>query len=599
MTTATRGRRTRSKGPALLWQLGVALVVVQAIVAVVIAIYAAVVIRRFHHEQAIAELERLVPLVTDRVAGMLAAGGSSLGPEASAIAAQMGVRVTLVGLDGRVVADSDRDPATMDDHRYRSEIDAAISGGAGAAARFSGTMDMVYAARRAEVDGRPVGIVRLARPLTDVDAAVARIYAVLAPAAAASLVVTLGVILLVSRRLSARVAALADGAARFASGDFRHRIPRPRERELATLADALNRMASQVSNQIGQLESQRGEQRAILQSMSNGVIALDLEQRVLSINRAGHQILQMGTPEPRGRLLQEVVREPDLNRFVETAIAAGGSASGELELRSGGGTTVEAVSEPLEDADDRLAGLLVIVNDVTRLRRLERIRSDFAANVSHELRTPITNIKGYAETMLDVGFDDVGRSRGFLEVIRRNASRLDAIIEDLLALARLEHGERREAIERVAVALPALVSGVVAQFRERARSNAMTMVCDVEPDAVVSGAPQLIEQALGNLISNAISYGGKGTKVTVTGRRVGRDEIEVAVADEGPGITPQHLSRIFERFYRVDRARSRDLGGTGLGLAIVKHVALVHGGRAEVESTVGRGSTFRLILPAA
>jgi two-component system phosphate regulon sensor histidine kinase PhoR len=292
------------------------------------------------------------------------------------------------------------------------------------------------------------------------------------------------------------------------------------------------------------------------------------------------------------------VREPALNRFVASALAVETITPSEFRLGGGQGPMVQAVGEPLRNVRDQPAGLLVVLNDVTHLRRLESIRSDFAANVSHELRTPITNIRGYVETLLDVGVDDQRQAVKFLDVIKRNTDRLASIVEDLLALAHLEQPGRKVSLERIATPVHRIVDSVINQFEPQAAGKRIRIDSNVPPELMAMVNAPLVEQALGNLLSNAIMYSPTDTVVTVSARQADGNDIQIAVADQGPGIEAEHLPRIFERFYRVDKARSRELGGTGLGLAIVKHIALVHGGRIDVESEIGHGSVFRITLPS-
>ncbi len=570
---------------------------VQAVVAIVLGIYALSQLRRFNNEQTVRELARVTPLVSDRVRPLLEpARRQELEAETSEVSRRAGVRTTIVRPDGTVLADSERDPALMDNHRDRAEIVEAMEKGSGSAVRRSATLglDMVYLADTLTTNGETIAVVRTARPVGAVDAEFGRVLRIVSGAALFSLLFTLGVIYFISRRLSRTVGRLAEGAKRFAAGDLTHALPHPKTREFASLADNLGEMARQLSDKIARLQSQQAEQSAIMSSMTSGLLALDQDQRVISANRAAESILGFQGAHARGRLLQELVREPDLNRFVQSALAEGVLRE-ELELQRG--PRVEAVSAPLLDSKRQAEGVLVFIDDVTKLRRLESIRSDFAANVSHELRTPITNILGYVETMLEVGCGDEKQTTEFLNVIRRSAERLAAIIEDLLALARLEQSDRRASLALTPLRATELVRSAVASIENAARDKSITIVREIDPDLVLDGAEQLLEQALGNLISNAVRYSAEGTHVTVRARRTDEGTVASEVADEGPGIPPQHLSRIFERFYRVDPARSRELGGTGLGLAIVKHVAIVHGGRAEAESIVGRGSVFRIVLP--
>lgn len=592
----------------LLWRLGLALMALQAVVVLLLGWYALSQFSRFTMNQSINDLHRIAPLLVQRYAAMFDADGKPVDQQqlmqaVAGDASRTGLRITLISPDGDVLADSHQDAAMMENHRTRSEVMAAISGseggGIGSATRRSVStgVQTTYVAAVMPGDNGPRAIVRAAMPLAVMQAEPAQVVRVVATAALILLALTFVVIYLVSRQLSQSVTRLAAAAARFASGDLAHRIERPASAELAQLADALNHMAHQFSDQIDLLRAQRSEQQAIQQSMSNGLIALDLDQRIISVNRAAERLLGLHGQASRGRLLQELLREPELNRFVDEAIATLTHCTSEFQLRSAVGTTVQAVSEPLRNARDVPVGVLIFINDVTQLRRLESIRSDFAANVSHELRTPITNIKGYVETLLEVGVDDREQAQRFLQIINRNTSRLALIIEDLLSLARLEQPDAKTTLEKEEFAILRMIEAALSSLEHETRANTTRICVDVPGSLTINANRQLLEQAVGNLLSNAIRYSAEGTHVTVKAEQTGEAEITISVADQGPGIPAEHLPRIFERFYRVDRARSREMGGTGLGLSIVKHIALVHNGNMEVESVVGRGSTFRIVLP--
>ncbi|HVZ94199.1 MAG TPA: ATP-binding protein [Phycisphaerales bacterium] len=396
---------------------------------------------------------------------------------------------------------------------------------------------------------------------------------------------------------------ISEGAARLASGELENRIIPPSNEELASLAESLNHVSDRLSDQIAQLRTQRNEQQAILQSIDGGVIALDLQHRILSLNRAAEDMLDLAGRTARGRLLQEVARQPDLNAFVAAATEDVRGAPDEFDLIGVRPRRVHATSGPLRDAEGERVGTVIVLDDVTQLRRLESVRTDFAANVSHELRTPITNIKGYVETLLETEPSDPAQVREFLSVVHRNAERLGAIIDDMLMLTKLEHPEDGEALETQPTPVWPVVEAACMQHEAAAIARQIQLEVSVPdlPAALINGP--LIEQAISNLLSNAIRYSPEGSVVRVSAESArgedGSPEVVISVADNGPGIPPQHLSRVFERFYRVDKARSREAGGTGLGLAIVKHIANLHRGRIEVDSTVGRGSTFQLIVPAA
>lgn len=396
--------------------------------------------------------------------------------------------------------------------------------------------------------------------------------------------------------------ALARAAERAASGDptpLQGLAPAGTQGRFARAVDTL---AGQVRSMSASLAAQRNELRAIFQSMEGGVVVLDMQQRVLTLNQSAELMLGLRDGQVRGRLLQEVARQPDLNRFVESAIAGRRVEPREFALLSPAGRRVRAAGSPLHDAQGSPVGLLVVLNDITQLRRLEAVRSDFASNVSHELRTPITNIKGYVETLLETSLTDPEESLKFLRIIARNAERLGAIVEDMLMLTQLERPDASEALVTERVAVTTLAEAVKAELAADAAAKGIEVIAEVPAGLSVQGSPQLLEQALANLVNNAIKYSPRGTRVWIRALGIdgphGRPNTEIRVVDEGPGIAEEHLSRLFERFYRVDKARSREQGGTGLGLAIVKHIAQVHGGHIEVESQLGHGSLFRLVLPA-
>jgi two-component system phosphate regulon sensor histidine kinase PhoR len=333
----------------------------------------------------------------------------------------------------------------------------------------------------------------------------------------------------------------------------------------------------------------------VLQATPIAVIALDHMQRMISANPAAERLLGFEEPAARGRLLQEVVRQPAINRAVGAAMQEGGRFDGELHLELDAPIEVQVCCEPLQ-SESQPPGLVISLVDVTRMRRLESMRSEFAANVSHELRTPITNIKGYVETLLQVGVEDPERMRKFLEIVHRNTVRLSGIVEDILTLAFLEEPEAKQSLARLPMPAGEIVRQVVEDLGSAANAKSIKVLTRGASDAIVLANRSLAEQALANLVSNAIKYSGERTEVLIEVTDEG-DLVRFAVQDQGPGIATKHLPRIFERFYRVDKARARTQGGTGLGLAIVKHIATIHGGQVEVSSQVAQGSRFSLLLP--
>ncbi len=513
------------------------------------------------------------------------------------LGAESHTRLTIIAPDGTVIADSDEVPEKMDNHASRPEVAQALAGHTGESTRFSYTINerMVYLAMPA---GVPPGslIIRASIPLTSVDATIGTIYRRMGGAV---LVVTLCAALLswfVSRRLVQPIVALKAGAARFACGDFEKPLSVPDSEEFGSLAEALNEMARQCSFRIEAMEQQRNEQDAVFSSMMEGVFAVDSELRIISMNEAASTLLRVDANAIKGRPILEAVRNTALRDFVQGALASRTPVEAELSVGRREPLLLKAQGAMLHDGSGQAMGAVVVLNDITRLRRLEEVRQDFVANVSHELKTPITSIKGFVETLLDDPAPSPDNVRRFLQIVEKQANRLDAIIEDLLSLSRLEQtkGAATLKIEQAPV-LPVINAAVeLCQHQADLRAIRIHVECAQELAARLN--PPLLEQGLVNLINNAVKYSDDGQAVLVRAREQD-GMLVIDVIDEGTGIHANELDRIFERFYRIDKARSRDLGGTGLGLSIVKHIAQAHAGSVSVISTPGEGSTFTLRVP--
>ena len=449
--------------------------------------------------------------------------------------------------------------------------------------------------------GQPAGIVRVTADTVDSDAELARslrwlLLGFLAWAAAA-----LAAGLAVANRLARPVADLSLAAARLADGDTSAPIPAAESAELSALADAISSLREQLVERGLTIGRQGSQQEAVLGSMIEGVLAIDARQRVVGINRAAAELLAVDSDRAIRRPLQEVVRNPDLRRFALRAIDCREPVEDDLLLRGARDRTIRLRGTALRDLSGE-GGAVIVLNDVTAMQRLENVRRDFVANVSHELKTPIASIKGFVETLLDGAGDDPADQRRFLSIIARQADRLASIIEDLLALSRIEQSEGTGNLPRESVLMADLLSAVTVDCLPRAgdRSIQLDVSCDPHIEAEIN-AP-LLEQALINLVDNAIKSSEPGRTVWITVgvealAAEGGGAVVVTVRDEGCGIDAEHLPRLFERFYRVDKARSRKLGGTGLGLSIVKHIVQAHGGTVAVESEPGVGSTFTIRLP--
>ena len=409
------------------------------------------------------------------------------------------------------------------------------------------------------------------------------------------------VLLLIIQRSLRELRRAAD---RLAQGDFDQRIGVTGPFQLRELSERLNQMAGQLQGRLSTVVQQRNELGAVLSSMVEGVVAIDLDEQIISLNRASAELLNLSPTWAIGRPIQEALRNAALQSFVERTLTENTALQEEIIMRPGTGTGEEsqrhmqAQSAILRDASGQRFGAVIVLHDVTRIRRLELIRRDFVANVSHEIKTPVSAIRAAVETLEDGDDSDPQQMRQIVGIIGRQSQRLGAIVEDLLSLARIEQNE--EAIfdelvdEPVAPVLTAAVETCQAKAREK--QIALSVSCPDRLQARMNRA--LLEQAMVNLIDNAVKYSPEATRVSVEAVEQG-EEVVLSVTDQGRGIEPRHLPRIFERFYRTDNARSRAMGGTGLGLSIAKHVAEAQGGRVSVDSAPERGSTFRVhLLPA-
>jgi two-component system phosphate regulon sensor histidine kinase PhoR len=516
---------------------------------------------------------------------------------AHAVSARARTRVTVIDPQGVVLADSHHDPETMENHAHRPEILRAYQNQVGSSIRHSRTLDrdLCYLAVPLQYRGQPGHALRLALPLEDIEAAIAAVRWRILGASLAAAVVALGIAYFFSRSFTRRIGRLRAFAEGLVDANFSESPLPAAEDELGALARSLNSMATQLRDLVERLSLESARRQAILSSMVEGVLAVDNELRVTFCNEAFARAVGFSSPIPERLPLLELVRDPGLLDMLTRVLVSGESVKQRLQLPAAEGRAFEVQAAPLAAPARR--GAIAILHDITDLERLERVRKDFVANVSHELRTPLTAIRGYAETLLEGALEDRENNRKFLETIKAHAIRLNNIASDLLTLSELESGQPAPAPEPVSVrgALEAALHTVEAE----ARLRDVTLVCGKLEDAPVRGDSVRLEQVLANLLDNAVKFNRPGGKVRVEAGRVPDGKIQVSIADTGIGIPSTDLARIFERFYRVDRTRSREVGGTGLGLSIVKHIVERMNGTVTVESQLGKGSTFTVSLPSA
>jgi two-component system phosphate regulon sensor histidine kinase PhoR len=498
-------------------------------------------------------------------------------------AAAADARATIIDSTGKVLADSDADPATMENHATRPEFVAALAGRVGSSIRFSHTLSIDFMYVAAPIPG---GAVRLAYPLAAIQRITAQVRSTLLKSSALAILVAILLAALIAQSISSRLRRIVRFADQVAAGDLSARIAENASDEIAQVASALDKTARTLETTFAAVESSRSELETLLNSIQDAVVAVSPARKVQWANRSMQQLL----PVRVGALMAETIRDPDLLGALQGPLEAHqvrrARATSVLP-----GRTFAVTAAPMPGG-----GAVAVLHDLTDVERTEKMRRDFIANVSHELRTPLTSIQGYAETLLETAPGGDGATREFLEIIRKNASRMTRLTEDLLVLARVESGEQK--LELQAVPAGELVEDARATLSGMVRAQGMELQVGEQSACPVRADRDAIHQVFANLVDNATKYAAAGGKIVLEARAAEKG-VEFAVRDFGPGIPSQHLPRLFERFYRVDTARSREAGGTGLGLAIVKHIVLQHGGSVRADSQLQHGSAFFFTLPAA
>jgi two-component system, OmpR family, phosphate regulon sensor histidine kinase PhoR len=454
---------------------------------------------------------------------------------------------------------------------------------------------LMYAAVPLALPGGQRGAARLAVPLDDVDAAVSKLRHILWAALGLALIVAVVLSSAAAQMLSRALGRMTEAAQRVASGDLAVSTRPAGTDEIAELGRALDAMAGNLATTLTALRSERDLLEVILQSMQEGVLVLDQDSRMLLVNPALRSTFSLG-PQAEGRAALELIRNAELQSILDRARKGSGAVTGEIEITGPKPRRLLVHAASLPPLNAKSQGLLAVFVDVSEIRRLETLRKDFVANVSHELRTPITAVRSAVDTLRMTLERDPGASDRFVDIIDRNAQRLGALVEDLLDLSRIESKEYRPDV--APVSLRAVSEQVLSLLRPRIEEKSFDVANDIPGDLAAARADRkAVEQVFTNLLDNAIKYCGSGAQLRLRAHQTSGNALRVEIADSGPGIEPRHLPRLFERFYRVDSGRSRDMGGTGLGLSIVKHLVEAMGGTIGVESVPGRGATFWFTLP--
>ncbi len=509
-----------------------------------------------------------------------------------------GTRLTVILDSGKVIADSLEDPVVMDNHADRPEIKKALLGGNGVCIRYSYTLkkNMMYTAIALKENEKIVGVVRTSISISDLDSALEKIYFRIGLGGFFIIVIVAIVCFFVSRRIVLPLEELKNGANRFAKGDFNLRLPVSDSLEIASLATAMNEMAQKISEQISTITIQSHELEAVFSSMIEGVIAVDSDERFINVNQMALEMIGIKTSDVRGKHIQELTIPSKIQKIIRETLTKKIIVEKEMRLIvAGKERRIKLMGTVLKSSGNQKFGALIVMRDITLIKKLEKMRSEFVSNVSHEIKTPLSSIKGFVETLIDDDLDIPDQSKRFLDIVLKHVDRLNVIVDDLLMLSRLEQDAEHESISFVETDLLGSMESAIKFCRAKAdgKEIAINLKCDKNISLKLN--THLFEQAIINLVDNAVKY--SNPKSTVDINVVEDAGCVISVHDSGCGIDRKHLPRLFERFYRVDTARSRNLGGSGLGLALVKHIVQIHGGSVSVESTPEKGSVFSISLP--
>ncbi len=505
-------------------------------------------------------------------------------------------RVTVIEPSGKVIGDSQRNPILMGNHSNRPEIISVKRNKIGIETRYSQTLDqpMMYVAIGLYKDKKLISIIRTSKSLTTIDMTLGGLRRAIIKYSLIIVIISAFLSLIITRRINRPLEEIISGLDNFAQGNFDQSLTIPHTKDLAKLSIAMNNMASELDVRIHDILNQKNEMQAILTSMSEGVIALDSSGNILNINAAACVMLSIddcNNPiSTKDEIPNTVLRE-----FIDHSLKDSMSVDTELDILDEPRKNLRVRCNPLINSHNQMIGTIVVLNDITILRQLERVRSEFVANVSHELKTPITSIMGFIETLRDGVIENPDQAQHFMEIIARQARRLNSIIEDILILSKIEDQSNQNKIDTQIGSIKSSIDSAIEVCQIRAaKKNIKIITAENDIEAPINEF--LLEQAIVNLLSNAIKYSDENKTVEIL---LASDSkyATISVIDHGYGIGAEHLERIFERFYVVDKARSRNLGGTGLGLAIVKHIAQAHKGFVSIESELAKGSVFTIHIP--
>jgi len=508
-------------------------------------------------------------------------------------------RITLIRADGSVAADSDENSSLMSNHLDRPEIIEAFKNDSGYSIRYSSTLnkDMIYFATAVPMSDGQRWIVRISKPLKSLRETMSKTYVSLLVPFFFLFSVAAVLLFFVTRYIVSILRSMEDGARTFESGHLSYRIPGSTFAETSRLAVAMNAMAQKLSQTINAEQTGKSKLATVLSNMDEGVIALDNSDFIVEMNLRAKEFFSISDEEDvAGVNIRNFIRNPYIIELINRSRSESVQVEGECFYGTNRQTILKMRATPMKGMEGTIEGSLLVISDNTNLNRLETIRRDFVSNVSHELKTPVTSIKGYVETLRDGAINDAEAAKPFLDIISKQAGRLDSIIDDLLVLSRIESKDSGQALQKEEVDLKSLLESATQLCGQKISQKNSTVTVSCAENVKLEVHPGMLELAIVNLIDNAVKYSQNHAEIKVAAENTSSNTI-ISVSDNGPGIPEEHLPRLFERFYRIDKGRSRAMGGTGLGLSIVKHIAQLHNGTVTVESTVGIGTVFKIHIP--
>lgn len=593
----------KMKRKTLFWKLYPSFLIISFISLFAIVMIALWSFKSFYYQERAIDLEVRARILTPEFSRLIQLKdypevqnkSQKLGDESS-------TRITIILPSGKIIGDNKKDPSKMDNHKNRPEVQQAIQFGKGLSTRYGHTLkiDSMYFAIPIIEQGNMIGILRTSTALYTLQNALWSIYYKVSLGFIVLIIITAFASWWMSKKLVRPLEIIKVQAQQLAKGDFSSRVQLRSSDSLESeqLGQAFNEIAIQLNQRIETILNQRNEQEAVFSSMVEGVIAVDSGKSILRINQAAYNILKISERNIEGEQLKSVIDNTELHDLILFALQQNTPVGQEIIIHNDAEheQVLFAQSAPLLDIHKNKCGTLVVFNDITKLKEFELQRKEFVANVSHELRTPLTAIQGLSETLIEFPNLVQDKRAYFIDVIHTHSMRLESIIENLLTLSKIEKETEIDEIDLVDESITLAISNAIFLCKDKALKRNIDIILNNAEDVTFKHNSSLIEQAIINLLNNAIKYSDGNTEIKITVLKLDK-EIKISVEDQGSGIPEEHLSRLFERFYRVDKARSRQLGGTGLGLSIVKHIALAHKGTVTVSSEMNKGSIFSLILP--